>query len=241
MSKPKVDPRILAIAKKITAKRPKVVVDHIIENGFVTTEELEKLYGYKHPPRAARDVREQGLPLETFRVKAKDGRSIGAYRFADPNKISSNKIGGRQVFSKEFKIQLLTLHGEKCSLCQTSYEPRYLQIDHRVPYEVAGETSATEDNIEAFMLVCGTCNRKKSWSCERCVNWSTDKAPNVCKKCYWANPGDYEHIANRAINRAEVVFEEAETELFNLLKSDSARLGKSIGEYIKLKLNSKIK
>ena len=65
----------------IEAKRPKTVIQHILKHGYVTTEDLEKLYGYQHPPRAARDVRELGIPLVTFRVKSSDGRSIGAYKF----------------------------------------------------------------------------------------------------------------------------------------------------------------
>ena len=42
---------------------------YILKHGHITTEELEETYGYDHPPRAARDVREQGIPLETFILK----------------------------------------------------------------------------------------------------------------------------------------------------------------------------
>ncbi|MCK4733562.1 MAG: hypothetical protein KAT65_14005 [Methanophagales archaeon] len=52
------------------SKRAKIVVEHIIKYGYITTEDLEKKYGYSHPPRAARDVRESGIPLETFKVKS---------------------------------------------------------------------------------------------------------------------------------------------------------------------------
>ena len=51
---------------KIKNKRARIVIDHILKNGFITTEDLEKEYGYNHPPRAARDVRETGIPLSTF-------------------------------------------------------------------------------------------------------------------------------------------------------------------------------
>jgi hypothetical protein len=54
--------KFLERLRSITSKRPKIVIDHILKHGFITTEELEKEYGYKHPPRAARDVREQGVP-----------------------------------------------------------------------------------------------------------------------------------------------------------------------------------
>ena len=77
----------LAKLKAVTKKRPKTVIDHILKHGFVTTEELKQM-GYEHAPRAARDVREQGIPLETFRVKDSNGRSIAAYRFGNPTKNS---------------------------------------------------------------------------------------------------------------------------------------------------------
>lgn len=84
--------------KAITAKRPRTVIDHILTYGFITTEELKDKYGYNHPPRAARDVREQGIPLETFRVTGSDGRKIGAYRFGNPARARFSKLSGRTGF-----------------------------------------------------------------------------------------------------------------------------------------------
>ncbi len=69
---------IKRLLKQIANKRARIVIEHILSHGFITTEELEKTYGYNHPPRAARDVRESGIPLETFRVKDTDGRTIAA-------------------------------------------------------------------------------------------------------------------------------------------------------------------
>ena len=48
-------------------KRPATVIRHILEHGYITTEELKDIYGYNHPPRAIRDVREQGILIETYR------------------------------------------------------------------------------------------------------------------------------------------------------------------------------
>ena len=73
----------LDFCRSVTAKRPRTVIDHILEHGCITTEELKDKYGYHHPPRAARDVRELGIPLETFRIIASNGRKIGAYRFGN--------------------------------------------------------------------------------------------------------------------------------------------------------------
>ena len=61
----------LEYVQSIINKRAKVVIDHILAYGFITTEDLEKTYGYNHPPRAARDVREAGIPLKTFKINPK--------------------------------------------------------------------------------------------------------------------------------------------------------------------------
>ncbi len=59
---PKLPKEFIDLCHSVTAKRPKTVVDHILEHGSITTEELKEKYGYNHPPRAARDVREHGIP-----------------------------------------------------------------------------------------------------------------------------------------------------------------------------------
>ena len=157
----------------VTNKRARIVIEHILEHGFITTEDLEKTYGYNHPPRAVRDVRELGIPIETFRVKSSDGRSIAAYRFVEDGEIQQARIQGRKVFPKSLKDQLYQNSGGKCAVCQSSFEARYLQVDHRVPYEVAGDVS-DDWVVDEYMLVCGSCNRAKSWSCEHCINWNKD-------------------------------------------------------------------
>jgi hypothetical protein len=67
-----------ALIEKVTNKRARFVLDSILQNGMVTTEEIRKA-GYTHEPRAARDVRELGFPLKTLKVKHSNGRSIAAY------------------------------------------------------------------------------------------------------------------------------------------------------------------
>ncbi|MFG3818877.1 hypothetical protein VPK24_14630 [Limnothrix redekei LRLZ20PSL1] len=38
----------LELCRSVTAKRPKAVIDHILQHGFITTEELKEIYGYSH-------------------------------------------------------------------------------------------------------------------------------------------------------------------------------------------------
>ncbi len=72
-----------------------------------------KFAAYDRPPRVARDLREEGVPLETFRIKSnRTGRKIAAYRFNGPTKIKRGRVGGRKVFSKAFKDALIERYGE---------------------------------------------------------------------------------------------------------------------------------
>ncbi len=223
---------IKQLSKNIANKRARIVIEHILKHGFITTEELEKKYGYNHPPRAARDVREAGIPLETFRVKDTEGRTIAAYRFGDLMQVRKGRLQGRQTFPKQFKAALYEKQNGKCAVCSGNFESRYLQVDHRVPYEVAGESQG-ELNPEHFMLVCGSCNRAKSWSCEHCENGLKEKSPSVCLKCYWANPENYVHIALREIRRADIVWEEEEVQIYEKLKRQAEQNSSPLPEFVK--------
>ena len=78
MTKPKLPSKFIKLCKLVIAKRPRTVIEHILKHGFITTEELKDKYGYNHPPRAVRDVKEHGIPIEMFRVQGGDGRKIAA-------------------------------------------------------------------------------------------------------------------------------------------------------------------
>jgi len=218
--------------KSVTAKRPKTVIDHILKHGDISTEELRDLYGYNHPPRAARDVEDHGIPLDRFQVRGSDGRLIRAYRFGDPTKVKAGRIGGRKTWPKNFKNKLVELCGSRCGVCFTEYESRYLQIDHRVPYEVGGDP---EGQLEPpyFMLLCSSCNRAKSWSCEHCENWKEDGVANVCQTCYWANQENYAHIALRLIRRLDVTWTGDEVPEYDRLVKLSKHTLKKLPEFVK--------
>ncbi|MBI5302304.1 MAG: HNH endonuclease [Chloroflexi bacterium] len=217
----------------ITNKRARIVIEHILKRGFVTTEELEKKSGYNHPPRAARDVREAGIPLETFRVRSSDGRSIAGYRFGDLTKIRKERLQGRKTFPKKLKEEMYETGSHKCAICGGEFESRYLQIDHRVPYEVAGDDKPGIWNPQDLMLVCGSCNRAKSWSCEHCENWKTGKAADVCLNCYWASPERYLHVALQEIRRTDILWRGNEVQTYERLKQAAQANQSPIPEYVK--------
>lgn len=225
-------PDFLERLRSVTARRPKTVIDHILEHGFITTEELSELYGYDHPPRAARDVRELGIPLETFRVTGTNGRRIGAYRFGDLEQVRGGRLSGRMVWPRDLKKTLVQLQNSRCGICLTEFEPRYLQIDHRVPFEISGDTSG-QANPADFMLLCGSCNRAKSWSCEHCRNWTTDRLEEECRACYWASPGNYAHVALQPMRRLDLAWTGSEIPEHDLLVSLAERAQMELPDFVK--------
>jgi len=232
MPKAKYPKEFLEQITSITNKRAKIVIDHIMKHGFITTEDLETVYGYNHPPRAARDVRESGIPLETFKVKSKEGKSIAAYKFGDLYKIQKNRVAGRIAFSKAFKMKLYEQFKGHCSICNAAFEDRYLQIDHRIPYQVGGDIEF-ERKISDFMLLCSSCNRAKSWSCEHCSNWNEIKDLQTCLSCYWGMPEKYTHIAGKDIRRMDLQWTGEEVKYYDAIKLIAENSNVEMPEFVK--------
>jgi hypothetical protein len=206
----------LDLLNSVEAKRPRTVIQHILKHGFITSQELKDTYGYNHPPRAIRDVREHGIPLITYRIEGTDGRSIAAYKFGatDEAKNVLSKTAGRTVLSKALKQALIEKYGSKCFVYFEPMDESMLQVDHRIPYEICGEQN--EQNLELFMLLSPSANRAKSWTCEHCENWER-KDPALCAKCFWAYPENYEHIAGKQQRIISIIFTGDEIEDFKKL------------------------
>ncbi|MFN0132004.1 MAG: helix-turn-helix domain-containing protein [Phycisphaerales bacterium] len=217
----------------VTGKRARIVVEHILKHGSVTTDDLRDKYGYGHPPRAKQDLQEQGIPVVTTFVKAKNGRRMAAYSFCDLDGITAGRVGGRASFPKAFKQALVAKYGSRCALCNAQFEARYLQIDHRIPYLVAGDRAAASRDAKDFMLVCGSCNRAKSWSCEHCPNGLEAKDQKVCAVCYWANPLNYTHVATADIRRLDVTWTGSEVSDFDAAKVRVGTVDGAMPKFVK--------
>ena len=102
----------------ITDKRPSTVIQHIIRHGFITTEELANDYGYEHAPRAARDVRERGVNLVTYRVKSSDGRNITAYKFGHPVFVDNKVFDGHEL-PESPEVFGIAIQTHSCYSCST--------------------------------------------------------------------------------------------------------------------------
>ena len=223
------DQALRKLIASITAKRAKTVLDHILKHGKITTDDLKTRYGYSHPPRAARDVREAGIALKTTRETGPDGRPMAVYSIDEEATLHGAK-GGRMAFPKALRDALVTRDGERCNLCHGAFPARALQIDHRVPYEIAGDARGLD--VALFMLVCGSCNRAKSWSCEQCPNWTARDA-TVCQTCLWASPEGYEHIATEARRRLDVVWEGPEVDDYDRVAAVAKGRGQDVQSVVK--------
>jgi hypothetical protein len=83
------------------------------------------------------------------------------------------------------------------------------------------------------MLLCASCNRAKSWSCEHCINWQ-QKDVAVCGYCYWANPNHYQHIATIDERRLTLIWSGAnEVAFYEQINLQAAALGLSLADYLK--------
>ena len=236
MSKQQLPEEFLERLKSVTAKRPRTVIDHILENGSITTEELKDL-GYNHPPRAARDVRELGIPLVTTRVRSSDGRMIAAYKFGDADQLVAG-LTGRTAISKRFKRELVAAGGAKCAACGLTFDDRYLQVDHRVPVEIGGDEADDDRSVDDYMLLDGGCNRAKSWSCEHCPNF-TEKDPDTCESCYWAAPeSQYDHVATVPERRVMLVWHGDEVRDYVDLATQAEAEELPLTEYLKARLQA---
>lgn len=225
----------LEVLDSVRNKRARFVIDTILENGLCSTEDL-KNGGYEHAPRAARDVRELGIPLDTIHVKDSNGKNIAAYRFGDweeaKRKNQISKVSGRTQLTSKLKTALIERYGSKCHLYGEEYPDRLLQPDHRVPYEIGGDPEDMMDT-DSFMLLCPSANRDKSWACEHCPNW-TRKDPDFCRTCYYAYPEQYNHIAGEEERRIDIVFKgEEETGLYDELIRDAEHSEESVMDHVK--------
>ena len=235
MSDP-IDPEVRALVERHLAASPSSraskALRAMLDKGSVTTNDLNEL-GYNHPPRAIGDVRDAGIPVVTERDRTPEGRPMARYRLGRASDIQGDRHGGRSVLPKSFKVDLLTRYGSADCITGAKLDPRVLQIDHRVPYRVAGDAGLAERDTAAYMLLDASSQRAKSWSCEHCPNYHEPlRDPDVCKTCFWAYPEDYRHIAMQQIRRTDVVWKGADVSVHDRLKRFADREGITMAELL---------
>ncbi len=225
---PKIPPEFIARIHTVTNKRARLVLDRIAEHGSITTEELKEI-GYDHPPRARMDAIDLGFPMRTTRVKSRDGKkNIASYSFDLSAKLEKKDRQGRLALPKKLREAIIAQGGNKCELCGATHD---LQVDHRVPYQVAGES--LKEDAAPYMALDGSCNRRKSWACEHCKNFIQIRKVKICKQCYWANSQEHKHVAMQPIRRVDVVWQADECAAFDQFQIKCKREGITLADGLK--------
>jgi hypothetical protein len=164
-----IDPKVRAMAEAFLAEetnpRALFAIRTMLKKGFVTTDDLASA-GYVHTPRAIGDVRDAGIPVVTSTGTSTNGARQAVYSFGRAADIQEGRFGGRSAFSKAFKESLVIRYDSKDCITGATLDPKVLQIDHRVPYRVAGDGAQEERELSAYMLLDSSSQRAKSWACE---------------------------------------------------------------------------
>lgn len=231
-----VDPKIRALAEAYIAagtnRRAILVLKALLDKGEITTDELSEL-GYGHPPRAAADVKDAGIPIvKTMTRSTKTGKRMAVYRFGAPDNIQEGRTGGRVQFSKKFRNNLLTHYGSMDGITGATFDSRVLQIDHRVPYRVVRDAEAAKHDVADYMLLNASSQRSKSWSCEHCPNIAA-RIEATCRTCFWAFPESYEHIATLQVRRTDIAWQGADVAVHDKLKAIAERQGNSVADLLR--------
>jgi len=178
--------------------RVRYVRDLIFAQGAVTTEEVKQRYD----PMAIRHVEELGLPLSRERVTSPKGRQTTLYRFAP--KLFVQLREGRRNLSRQQRAEVQNRHGGRCVRCGVQGD-RTLQADHRVPFELVGNSLVEQQGLDALQPLCPSCNTDKDGDCRECPNWQGTQDPATCESCYWGSPRDYQHVACKPYRRAVLI------------------------------------
>jgi hypothetical protein len=229
---PKIQELVAKVLAEGTSKRAVAALNVMLRKGSVSTDELNEL-GYNHPPRVIGDIRDAGIPVETTRQTSnKTGRRMAVYVFGDPSRIQDGRVGGRSALPKAFKEKLITKYGMMDCITGARLDSAVLQIDHRVPYRIAGDVGLHSHDVEAYMLLDASSQRAKSWSCENCPNMLGTRDPKVCGNCYWAFPEAYQHIATKQIRRTDIAWQGLDVLLHDKLKAMAVSEGKTLAGLI---------
>lgn len=203
----------------------------MLDKGSITTDELNEM-GYNHPPRAAGDVRDAGIPVDRVNILSeKTGRQMAMYTFGDPDKIQDGRSGGRTTLPKKLKAALIARYGSIDCITGAKLDERALQMDHRIPYRIAADEGLGTHDVEAFMLLDASSQRAKSWSCEHCPNMEL-RDVEICKTCFWAFPENYTHIAMEDYRRTDISWQGGDVAVHDRIKQIAESRGTSVRDFM---------
>lgn len=201
----------------IASKRARAVAQLILDQGSCTTSDLESL-GYKHAPRAVRDLRDAGIDVGKHMESYVDS-ATGSKKRRARYVIEGVRPGSRSRRTITKQTILEVKQPGRCEICRATPP---LQVDHRIPFDIGGESYPHV--VAELMPLCPSCNRAKSWECENCDNRQIgDKA--ICATCFWASPNKYTHVATRELREIRVVlYEPDDIRRYDIQRPDATQV-----------------
>lgn len=197
---PKSDPKIVKdLVARSTAEFLQILVsirgrglfarDTMLQYGYIDSDMLRDSR-YNCHTKEISDLEATGITLE--RVPQKGGRK--KYYLA-PEKFKKKRESRNNLLPEERK-RLWEIHNHCCVFCPPDLvTPKFLrQDDHKVPYHMVGNDHFKLYGLDAMQPVCSSHNTQKNEHCRKCPNHHQNGDPNVCLRCYWGNPNDYDHI-----------------------------------------------
>ena len=216
-------------AKAVTAKRAKTVIDHILKHGHITTEELKNLYGYNHPPRAVRDVREQGIPLETFRMHGQRQPKPRGLPLRRPFQDSAGTLAGRKCFCKEFRERHWSNVTAASVACVLTTPSPCMQstIGAHMKWVAGGGVRHRGFNLDGGLM-------RQVLVLRALQQLDGETGPEGSYDVlFGASPASYRHIAMRPVRRLELVWTEQEVAGFDKLSKAAQKRGMPLPDFIK--------
>jgi len=214
--------------RKITpelGQRAKIVLNQILDHGDCSTEWLQE-QGYDHAPRAAQDLKDAGVPLKSHKkdMNSKTGNRMSSYYLLDRN--PSEVKAGRKQPPKKFKKDLIKKYDQRDHFTGQETAGHELTMDHRTPYDVGGDPDNFD--VKDWMLLGASSQQRKKHACSNCENQKNIREPATCRRCYWAYPEDYDHVAMENLRRVDVEFRGKDVDKFDQLEKYAKRMGLSI-------------
>ena len=116
-------------------------------------------------------------------------------------------VGGK--LSK--RIQTIPLSSEKWALLNLQWSICSTRTSNQIigsPVRSTGDTDSPQQHPEAFMLVCGSCNRAKFWSLRNTAPiWLIQRSSCMYKLLHLeANPVTYQHVATQNVRRTNLIW-----------------------------------
>jgi hypothetical protein len=198
-------------------KSARFVRNLLLRQGYTTTAQVRVQYD----PVAIFDLSRLGVPLKSERIR-ENGRGSKRYML-DPEAFSQ-KVERRDFLTPAGRKRLCSMYSNKCAICGYFSSYYILQVDHRVPFSLVGNSLMRSEGFASLQPLCPSCNSAKENACTDCVISTKDF--ECCRTCYWAYPNKYEHIATRIEQRLTLVAENLEGfKVLSELKSEALEKG----------------